>query len=191
MAPFHGPPRCNRRTHARGRRRRPSGELASFRLLSAGAKESLNVKGAYLEVLSDLLGSLGVIAAAIIVATTGWTYADPIIGAGIGLFILPRTWRLAAQAIRILMEAAPSGVDIDEVALRIAALPGVKGVHDLHVWTVTSGMDLASGHVVVAVGADSHAVLDAVTTLSADEYAIAHSTIQCEPPEHTDRATPL
>ena len=165
--------------------------LASFRLLTAGSKESLNVKGAFLEVLSDLLGSVGVIVAAIVVATTGWTYADPIIGAGIGLFILPRTYRLAAQAVRILIEAAPPGLDVDAVKTRLLGLPGVEGVHDLHVWTLTSGMDAASGHVVVATGADGDAVLDQITTVLTDEFEVAHSTIQCEPAGHTDRTSPI
>ena len=165
--------------------------LTSFRLLTAGSKESLNVKGAFLEVLSDLLGSVGVIVAAIVVATTGWRYADPLIGAGIGLFILPRTWRLCAQAVRILIEAAPPGMDIEAIQRQIAALPGVAGVHDLHIWTLTSGMDAASGHVVVADGADPHAVLDRVSALLADEHNVAHSTIQCEPAGHRDRESPV
>ena len=165
--------------------------LISFRLLAAGSKESLNVKGAFLEVFSDLLGSVGVIVAATIVATTGWRYADPLIGAGIGLFILPRTWKLCAQAVRILVEAAPAGTDVEAIRARLAEIPGVAGVHDLHVWTLTSGLDAASGHVVVADGANAHAVLDGVSTVLADEYHVAHSTIQCEPASHTDRDTPV
>ena len=165
--------------------------LISFRLLVAGSKESLNVKGAFLEVLSDLLGSIGVIVAAGIIAVTDWRYADPIIGAGIGVFILPRTWKLASQAVRILIEAAPSGIDVDEVRARLLSLPGVADVHDLHVWTLTSGMDAASGHVVVAEGADNHDVLDRVSAVLADEYHVAHSTIQCEPASHKDRESPV
>ncbi len=165
--------------------------LISFRLLMAGAKESLNVKGAYLEVFSDMLGSVGVIVAAIIIFTTGWRYADPLIGAGIGLFILPRTWRLTAQALRILMEVAPAGLDVDEVQDRILRLPGVAGVHDLHIWTVTSGLETASGHVVLAEDADLHAVLDRVTTLLAEEYHVTHATIQCEPASHEDHVNPI
>lgn len=115
--------------------------LISFRLLSAGSKESLNVKGAFLEVLSDLLGSVGVIVAAVIVLTTGWSYADPLIGAGIGLFIIPRTWQLCKQAVRILIEAAPPGIDVEQVKARLSALSGVVGVHDLHIWTLTSGIE--------------------------------------------------
>ena len=161
--------------------------LISFRLLMAGSKESLNVRGAYLEVMSDMLGSLGVIVAAVIIWTTGWRYADPLIGAGIGLFILPRTWKLMKHALRILLEVAPDGIDVDEVRARLLALPGVADVHDLHIWTVTSGLESASGHVVVADGADYHDVLDAVTKVLADDYHVTHTTIQCEPSGHEEQ----
>ncbi len=165
--------------------------LISFRLLTAGSKESLNVRGAYLEVLGDLLGSVGVIVAAVVIYTTGWPYADPLIGAGIGLFILPRTWKLTGQALRILMQSAPKGMDVDEVRRRITALPGVQGVHELHVWTLTSGLETATGHVVVSDGEDYHAVLDRVVNLLATDYDIAHTTIQCEPGHHTQTVTPI
>jgi cobalt-zinc-cadmium efflux system protein len=165
--------------------------LISFRLLMAGAKESLNVKGAYLEVFSDMLGSVGVIVAAIIIFTTGWRYADPLIGAAIGLFILPRTWKLIAQALRILMEVAPPGLDVDEVEARVRALPGVADVHDLHIWTVTSGLDTATGHVVLEDDAELHAVLDRVTALLAEEYHVTHATIQCEPASHEEHVNPI
>ena len=165
--------------------------LISFRLLAAGAKESLNLKGAYLEVLADMLGSVGVIIAAIIIYTTGWRYADPLIGAGIGLFILPRTFKLTAQALRILMEVAPPGMDVKEVRAAILALPGVADVHDLHIWTVTSGLETATGHVVLGEGADLHEVLDRVTGLLAADYHVTHATIQCEPADHEDHVTPI
>lgn len=165
--------------------------LISFRLLTAGSKESINLRGAYLEVLGDLLGSAGVIVAAVIIYTTGWTYADPLIGAAIGLFILPRTWKLTGQALRILMESAPPGLNVDEVKARMLALPGVAGVHDLHIWTVTSGMESATGHIVVAKDADYHDVLDRVVTLLADDYHVTHTTIQCEPDHHQERPTPI
>ena len=165
--------------------------LVSFRLLAAGAKESLNLKGAYLEVLADMLGSVGVIIAAIIIYTTGWRYADPLIGAGIGLFILPRTFKLTAQALRILMEVAPPGMDVKEVRAAILALPGVADVHDLHIWTVTSGLETATGHVVLAEGADLHEVLDRVSGLLAADYHVTHATIQCEPADHEDHVTPI
>lgn len=155
--------------------------IISFRLLSAGSKESLNLKGASLEVLGDLLGSVGVIVAAIILFTTGWPWADPIIGVGIGLFILPRTWQLTSQALRILLEVAPPNIDIEEVVAKVRAIKGVKEVHDLHVWTITSGMESASGHIVLDEGADFPAVLTQVRTLLRDEYHVEHATIQCEP----------
>ena len=165
--------------------------LISFRLLAAGSKESLNLKGAYLEVFSDMLGSVGVIVAAVIIFTTGWRYADPLIGAGIGLFILPRTWKLSAQAVRILMEVAPPGLDVDQVRARILTLPGVADVHDLHIWTVTSGIETATGHVVLADDAELHSVLDQVTALLAEEYHVTHATIQCEPGNHEEHANPI
>lgn len=165
--------------------------LVSFRLLLAGSKESLNVKGAFLEVLSDVLGSIGVIVAAIVIATTGWPYADPIIGAAIGLFILPRTWKLASQAIRILLEAAPPGLDVEKIRGRIAGLDGVAGVHDLHIWSLTSGMDAATAQILVTDPADMHAVLDRVSNLLADDFHVVHSTIQIEPADHTDRESPI
>jgi cobalt-zinc-cadmium efflux system protein len=165
--------------------------LISFRLLSAGAKESLNVRGAHLEVLSDMLGSVGVIGAAVVIATTGWRYADPLVGAAIGLFILPRTGRLVAQALRILMEVAPPGVDVDQARADIAGVPGVLDVHDLHIWTVTSGMESASGHVVIADPDDLHPVLDAVCALLREKYGVTHLTIQCEPQDHQEEDSPI
>ena len=165
--------------------------LISFRLLRSGAKESINVRGAYLEVLADMIGSIGVIVAAIVLMTTGWEYVDLIVGAGIGLFILPRTWQLSGQAVRILMEAAPRGMDVSAVRERIAAIDGVADVHDLHIWTVTSGLDTASGHVVLTPGADFHAVLDRVTGMLAEDYGVTHATIQCEPEDHTEHANPV
>lgn len=160
--------------------------LISFRLLLAGSKESINLKGAYLEVWGDLLGSIGVIVAALILYTTGWQYADPIIGVGIGLFILPRTWKLTRQALRILMEVAPPHLDLAEINRQILAIPGVVGVHDLHVWTITSGMESASGHVAIDPDSKYQDVLDSVLNLLQDKYHISHATIQCEPAEHTE-----
>ena len=133
--------------------------LISMKLLSEGSSESLNVKGAYFEVLSDMLGSLGVIVAAAIVMFTGWTLADPIIGAGIGLFIIPRTWILLKQAIHILMEGTPPEVDIALLEQKLLGIPGVTAVHDLHVWTITSGIDAMSCHLVVKDMAHARAAL--------------------------------
>ncbi len=153
--------------------------LISMKLLSAGSSESLNLKGAYFEVLSDMLGSLGVIVAAGVVMLTGWTLADPIIGAGIGLFIVPRTWILLKQAIHILMEGTPPEVDIALLERRLLAIPGVTAIHDLHVWTITSGLDAMSCHLVVSDVAQARKTL-----LSAQEamksFGLTHVTIQVE-----------
>ncbi|MFH8257591.1 cation diffusion facilitator family transporter [Streptomyces roseolus] len=161
--------------------------LISFRLLTAGAKESLNVKGAYLEVLSDMLGSVGVIIAATVIWTTGFQYADPIVGAAIGLFILPRTYKLMRQAVRIIMEVAPPDVDVAAAERDLAAIPGVEQVHDLHIWTITSGMEAASAHVVIKEGADWHAVLDRSREILAETYGVTHPTIQVEPASHREQ----
>lgn len=165
--------------------------LISFRLLMAGSKESLNLKGAYLEVLADMLGSVGVIVAAVVIYTTGWRYADPLIGAGIGLFILPRTWNLTRQALRIIMEVAPPGVEVEQVRRRLLDLPGVVDVHDLHIWTVTSGLETATGHVVIDEVGRLHTVLDRVTDVLATEFGVTHVTIQCEPVDHEEHASPI
>lgn len=117
-----------------------------MKLLSAGSSESLNVQGAYFEVLSDMLGSLEVIAAALVIMYTGWTLADPIIGAGIGLFIVPRTSSLLKQAVHILMEGVPAEVDLGELEKALLEIPGVIAVHGLHVWTITPGVDSLAGH---------------------------------------------
>lgn len=162
--------------------------LISFRLLSAGSKESLNIKGAYLEVLADMLGSVGVIVAAVIIATTGWPYADAIVGAGIGLFILPRTYKLMKQALRIIMEVSPPEVDVEEVQRRLSGIDGVQAVHDLHIWTITSGIEAATVHLVVPRDEDWHPALDTARDILA-EYKVTHPTIQVEPPDHVERDT--
>jgi cobalt-zinc-cadmium efflux system protein len=159
--------------------------LVAFALLRAGSKESLNVEGAYLEVLADTVGSLGVIVAALLLEVFGWTWVDPVIGAAIGLWILPRTWRLGRRAVRILLQAAPDNVDLDALAADLATIDGVVDVHDLHVWTLTSEMDAASAHLMVGDGADSHGVLDQARHLLGDDYGIAHATLQVEPDSHT------
>ena len=155
--------------------------IVSFGLLRAGSKESLNVKGAFLEVFSDLLGSVGVIVAGVILITTGWPYADPIIGAAIGLFILPRAWRLGREALRVLLEIAPAQTDIPALEERLRGLPGVADIHDLHVWTLTSGIDAASGHLSLDDGAELEDVLRRATEVLRDEFDVRHVTLQCEP----------
>lgn len=154
--------------------------LISMRLLAEGSSESLNLKGAYFEVLSDMLGSLGVIVAALIIMFTGWRLVDPIIGAGIGLFIVPRTWHLLKQATHILLEGTPPEVDIRLLEQRLRAIPGVVGVHDLHVWTITSGLDAMSGHIVIDDMGQSARILRQARQAMAGGFKIDHVTIQIE-----------
>lgn len=151
-------------------------------LLRSGAERSLNVMGAYFEVLSDLVTSIGVIIAAIVMLTTGWYYADPLISAVIGLFILPRTWRLVREATGVLLEGTPLGVDV--VALREAmkSVPGVVEIHDLHVWSLTSGKHALSAHAVVADEAAREQILRQLHDCAIRELKISHVTIQLEPP---------
>jgi cobalt-zinc-cadmium efflux system protein len=158
--------------------------IVGWRLLSQGASESLNVEGAYLEVIADLIGSLGVIAAALIIRFTGWVYVDPLVGAAVGLFILPRAFRLSSRTVRILVQAAPRELDLAELRKRLTNIEGVNDVHDLHVWTLTSDMDVASVHLMTPIGADTHAILDQARALLQDEYRIAHATLQVEPDTH-------
>ncbi len=146
--------------------------LVAFTLLRSGSKDSVNIEGAYLEVLADTLGSVGVIIAAVVLQVTGWTWVDPAMAVAVGLFILPRTWRLGGQAVRVLIQAAPPHVDVARVSADLAALVGVVDVHDLHVWTLTSEMETASAHLTVTVGADSHGVLDQARQLLQERYAI-------------------
>ncbi|MGJ0397379.1 MAG: cation diffusion facilitator family transporter [Methylocystis sp.] len=154
--------------------------LISMKLLSAGSSESLNVKGAYFEVLSDMLGSLGVIVAAAVVMLTGWTLADPIIGAGIGLFIIPRTWILLKQTIHILMEGTPPEVDIALLEQKLLDIPSVTAVHDVHVWTITSGIDAMSCHLVLADMAQARATLVSAHEVMKTGFGLTHTTIQIE-----------
>jgi cobalt-zinc-cadmium efflux system protein len=154
--------------------------LISMKLLSSGSSESINVKGAYFEVLSDMLGSLGVIVAAVVVLLTGWTLVDPIIGAGIGLFIVPRTWILLKQAIHILIEGTPPEVDIKLIEQRLMAVAGVTAVRDLHVWTITSGLDAMSCHLVLDDMAKASNVLLTANAVLRGEFKLDHTTIQTE-----------
>jgi cobalt-zinc-cadmium efflux system protein len=158
--------------------------LVAFFLLREGSRESLNVEGAYLEVLADTIGSVGVIVAAVLLQVFGWTWVDPLIGAAIGIWILPRTWRLGAQAVRVLLQSAPPHVDLHRLEEDLTALPGVIDVHDLHVWTLTSEMEAASAHLMADDGADHHEILDRARTLLADRYGISHGTFQVEPASH-------
>jgi cobalt-zinc-cadmium efflux system protein len=154
--------------------------VLSFVLLREGAKESLNVQGAYLEVLADALGSLGVIVGGAVLILTGWHWVDPVVGAGIGVFILPRAWKLAGQALRILLQAAPPDVDLEAMQRDLGDIEGVKEVHDLHAWTLTSDMEVASAHLLMDSTADAGRVLQQAQRLLRDRYHVAHATLQVE-----------
>ena len=155
--------------------------VVAFLLLRSGARESINVRGAYLEVVGDLLGSVGVIVAAAVIAVTGWSYADPLIAVVVALMILPRTFALGRSAVRILVQAAPAHLDVAVVRDRLAAVPGVCDVHDLHVWTLTSGMDVASAHLSLEPQAELGAVLATARDTLHAEFHIDHATLQVEP----------
>lgn len=165
--------------------------IAGMFILRAGSKESLNMKGAYFEVLSDMLTSVGVIIAAIIMLTTGWYYADPLVSAGIGLFILPRTWILLKEAVGVLLEGTPADVDVSALRDAVKTVAGVGDVHDLHVWSLTSGVNAMSCHVVLSDGAKYEEVLTRVHEQCADAYKISHVTVQVEPPNFAEHETHL
>ncbi|HEU4440200.1 MAG TPA: cation diffusion facilitator family transporter [Methylomirabilota bacterium] len=154
--------------------------LASLGLLHAGAGASLNVRGAYLEVLGDAVSSAIVIAAGAIILLTGWVWVDLVAGALIALFILPRTWALLRQAVNILLEGAPAHLDVREIEEAMAAAPSVRRVHDLHVWTLTSGREAMSAHVVVEAGAPSDKILEELHVILHARFGIDHTTIQIE-----------
>lgn len=159
--------------------------LISAKLLHGASEESLNARGAFLEVISDLLGSLGVIVAAGVIYLTGFWQADPIVSVVIGLFILPRTWGLLKSAIDVLLEAVPAGMNIDTIEAEMATVPGVHSVHDLHVWSITSGFVAMSGHVEADLR-PSVDVLHDLRILLRERFHIEHATLQVESADHKD-----
>ncbi len=163
-----------------------AGNTCSMWLLRHGQAESLNLRGAFLEVVSDLLGAVAVLAAATVIALTGFLRADPIASGLIGLLILPRTWKLLREAVEVLLEATPRGIDLDDVRRHLLEAQGVIDVHDLHAWTITSGMPILSAHIVVDDPAASGQVLDRVCECLRGHFDIEHSTIQLEPSTHQD-----
>jgi len=154
--------------------------FVGMRLLSGSAGGSLNMKAAYLEVLSDTLGSFAVIAASIIILTTGWYMADPIFGAVIGLFIVPRTWKMLKETAHVLMEGVPANVNLETVKQEMLKIPGVVTVHDLHVWTLTSGLDSMSAHVCVEDPTQGVTIVGELRQMLDQHFGISHTTIQVE-----------
>jgi cobalt-zinc-cadmium efflux system protein len=165
-----------------------AGNGVSLLLLRRGQAESLNVRGAFLEVASDMFGAIAVIGTALVVAATGFTRADPIASIAVALLIVPRAWRLLRDAVDVLLEASPRGIDLTDVRTHLTALDGVMGVHDLHAWTITSGLPVLSAHVVVDPGVlangRSAAMLDALQACLQGHFDVEHSTFQLEPASH-------
>lgn len=155
--------------------------LIGMKILKAGSKESINIKGAFLEVVSDMLSSVAVIIAGIIILATGWLYIDPIMSALIGLFILPRTYNLLKESVDILLEGVPKDVDYAAVEKFIAEKPGVVSVHDLHIWTLTSGINALSGHIIMKAETqllEINEVTSAIKDELVTKFKITHTTIE-------------
>jgi cobalt-zinc-cadmium efflux system protein len=151
---------------------------AAFILRDHGG--NLNVQAAFRHVIADTLGSLGTVAAGLVILTTGWRYADPLVGTAIGLLILLSSWTILRDSIRILLEATPAGIDASEVGRRMAAAEGVVEVHDLHIWTITSGFAALSAHVLVRGGDDCHARRRELESMLAREFGLEHTTLQVD-----------
>ena len=149
-------------------------------LLSRAAGESLNTQAAYRHVLADVAGSGGTILAALIILTTGWTYADPLVGAAIGLLVLASSWTILRDSVSILLESTPSGIDASEVGRRMAQADGVVEVHDLHIWTITSGFPALSAHVLVRPDDDCHGRRRELESMLGEEFGLRHTTLQVE-----------
>jgi cobalt-zinc-cadmium efflux system protein len=164
-------------------------------VLHRGRGESLNLRGAYLEVLADALGSVAVIVAALVILTTGWTPADIIASAAIGCLVVPRAWHLLRDALDVLLEAAPRGVDLAEVRAHILEVDGVLGVHDLHAWTITSGLPVLSAHVVITdealAAGHGGRVLDALCECLGEHFDMEHCTFQLEAAAHAGHEAPV
>lgn len=155
--------------------------LISMRLLKAGSGTSLNVKGAYLEVWADMLGSVGVIIGAITIMVTGWTLVDPIIAVLIGLWVLPRTWTLLREAGQVLMQGVPAGLDLEKVRTMMLGMPNVGEVHDLHAWALGSKEPVLTAHIVLSdPEADTDLVRSSIASALDEQFGIEHATIQVE-----------
>ena len=167
----------------------------SLLVLRDGQADSLNVRTAFLEVAADTLGAAAVIVTGIIIAATGFTLADPIASMAVGALILPRTWRLLREAIDILLEASPDGIDLGEIREHLAAVRGVREVHDLHIWTITSGLPVFSAHVVVdpeiIERGQSAIMLDKLQACLRGHFDLDHSTFQLEPAGHAEHEQPM
>ncbi|RNL83510.1 cation diffusion facilitator family transporter [Halostreptopolyspora alba] len=162
--------------------------IAALLVLRRGQRESLNVRGAYLEVMGDALSSLGVIVGGLLIWITGWERTDSVISLAIAAIVVPRAWNLLREAVHVLLEATPRDMDLDEVRAHLLRQPGVVDVHDLHAWTITSGVPVMSAHVVVSEDhlVDAGRMLDELRACLAGHFDVEHSTLQLEPVGHAD-----
>jgi cobalt-zinc-cadmium efflux system protein len=154
--------------------------LVAARILQAHAGENLNVSAAMRHVIADLLGSAGVVLAAVIILATGWEYADPVVSVLIGLLILASSWGILRDSVQILLEGSPAGLDVEEIGRTMAATAGVTQVHDLHVWTITSGFPALAAHVLVARDTDCHAARRELEAMLHDRFELDHTTLQVD-----------
>jgi cobalt-zinc-cadmium efflux system protein len=154
--------------------------LVGIKLLKVHAKDSLNIEGAYLEVLKDTLGSVGVVVVGVITSISEFYLVDPIISIGLAFYILPRIWSLMKKSINILMEGVPINISYEEVKKAILQIKGVTGVFDIHIWTITSGMDAITAHVVVSDPSKSQIILKEISSILENRFKITHTTIQIE-----------
>lgn len=154
--------------------------LASMSLLSQEKDNSLNLKSAYLEVWSDMLGSLGVIGAALIIRFFGWSWVDSVVAVLIGLWVLPRTWVLLKETVNILLEGVPSGVNLEKIKAHMMAAEGVLDVHDLHIWAITSDKISLTAHLVVAPNVEEEPIRVSVQNILFSQFKIRHTTLQTE-----------
>lgn len=165
--------------------------IIGMMILRKSTSQSLNMKGAYFEVLSDMLTSIGVMIAGIVMLTTGWYYADPLISAAIGLLILPRTWRLLMEAVNVLLEGTPKDVNIADLQKAMEQVSGVKAIHDMHVWSLTSGVNAVSAHVRVGYSEDYNVALKALADKVTTDFKISHTTFQIETDGYSEQENNL
>ncbi|WP_296369047.1 MULTISPECIES: cation diffusion facilitator family transporter [unclassified Pseudonocardia] len=169
------------------------GNIVSLLILGGGDRQNMNMRGAAMHVLGDALGSVGVLAAAIVLITTGWPYADTVASLAIVALIVPRAVRLVREAWHILLEGAPDSVDVDAVRRSLLTVPGVADVHDLHVWTINDRTPAASAHLVLSGGDDAapdHGrVLDVAAEALREQFGLTHTTLQIEPVTHAGHET--
>nr|NIL97666.1 cation diffusion facilitator family transporter [Planctomycetales bacterium]NIP69830.1 cation diffusion facilitator family transporter [Planctomycetales bacterium] len=163
--------------------------MASLAILHRGREENLNIRGAWLHVVMDALGSVGAIVAGALISFFGWYLADPIASTLIVLLVIYSAWHLLSEAVSVLMESAPRGIDVDRVREAMLDVPEVTGVHDLHVWTITSGFDSLSAHVVIEDGAQHAEVLARLRDRLHERFGIDHITIQLEPEDFEEKTT--